>query len=173
MGSTPTPTAIGKPMRCTTWDCCGGKTVEEVLQWMDHTTFPMLSIPARGMAFAVGNMAKRPQTWQLLGVIRLDELPEHIPPRARSLNVGLGRERQCALRRSNHAPFLDSSRLSRLCGQTVPAWGGLPPPARLWPHLRAGMKRQKPQRLTRRRPGRLDATRPDGKQRKAKKCSQS
>jgi len=29
--------------------------------------------PQRGVAFAVGNMAKRPQTWQLLGVIRLDE----------------------------------------------------------------------------------------------------
>lgn len=28
--------------------------------------------PQRGMVFAVGNMAKRPQTWQLLGVIRLD-----------------------------------------------------------------------------------------------------
>jgi len=24
--------------------------------------------PARGMAFAIGNQAKRPQTWQLLGV---------------------------------------------------------------------------------------------------------
>jgi hypothetical protein len=29
--------------------------------------------PRRGMVFALGNMAKRPQTWQLLGVIRLDE----------------------------------------------------------------------------------------------------
>jgi hypothetical protein len=29
--------------------------------------------PRKGMAFAVGNQAKRPQTWQLLGVIRLDE----------------------------------------------------------------------------------------------------
>lgn len=28
--------------------------------------------PAKGMAFVLGNMAKRPQTWQLLGVIRLD-----------------------------------------------------------------------------------------------------
>ncbi len=28
--------------------------------------------PKRGMAFALGNMAKRPQTWQLLGVLRLD-----------------------------------------------------------------------------------------------------
>jgi hypothetical protein len=29
--------------------------------------------PSKGMAFALGNQAKRPQTWQLLGVIRLDE----------------------------------------------------------------------------------------------------
>ena len=30
--------------------------------------------PAKGMVFVLGNMAKRPQTWQLLGVLRLDEL---------------------------------------------------------------------------------------------------
>jgi hypothetical protein len=30
--------------------------------------------PKKGMAFALGNQAKRPQTWQLLGVIRLDQL---------------------------------------------------------------------------------------------------
>jgi hypothetical protein len=29
--------------------------------------------PKKGMVFALGNMAKRPQTWQLLGVLRLDE----------------------------------------------------------------------------------------------------
>jgi hypothetical protein len=29
--------------------------------------------PLKGMVFAIGNQAKRPQTWQLLGVIRLDE----------------------------------------------------------------------------------------------------
>jgi hypothetical protein len=29
--------------------------------------------PKRGMVFALGNQAKRPQTWQLLGVIRLDK----------------------------------------------------------------------------------------------------
>lgn len=28
--------------------------------------------PAKGMVFAIGNQAKRPQTWQLLGVIRAD-----------------------------------------------------------------------------------------------------
>jgi hypothetical protein len=32
--------------------------------------------PKKGMAFALGNQAKRPQTWQLLGVIRLDELAQ-------------------------------------------------------------------------------------------------
>lgn len=32
--------------------------------------------PRKGMAFALGNQAKRPQTWQLLGVIRLDELAQ-------------------------------------------------------------------------------------------------
>jgi hypothetical protein len=32
--------------------------------------------PAKGMVFALGNQAKRPQTWQLLGVIRLDEMTQ-------------------------------------------------------------------------------------------------
>jgi hypothetical protein len=32
--------------------------------------------PAKGMVFALGNQAKRPQTWQLQGVIRLDELTQ-------------------------------------------------------------------------------------------------
>lgn len=32
--------------------------------------------PKRGMVFALGNQAKRPQTWQLLGVIRLDEMTQ-------------------------------------------------------------------------------------------------
>jgi hypothetical protein len=32
--------------------------------------------PKKGMAFALGNQAKRPQTWQLLGVIRLDEVAQ-------------------------------------------------------------------------------------------------
>jgi hypothetical protein len=32
--------------------------------------------PAKGMVFAIGNQAKRPQTWQLLGVIRLDDTPQ-------------------------------------------------------------------------------------------------
>ena len=32
--------------------------------------------PEKGMVFALGNQAKRPQTWQLLGVIRLDEMTQ-------------------------------------------------------------------------------------------------
>ncbi len=42
----------------------------EALEWMDHTF--NVEYPKRGMAFALGNMAKRPQTWQLLGVLRID-----------------------------------------------------------------------------------------------------
>jgi hypothetical protein len=46
------------------------KTEAEVLEWMDHVFNE--EYPKRGMAFAIGNQAKRPQTWQLLGVLRLD-----------------------------------------------------------------------------------------------------
>lgn len=49
-----------------------GKTETEVLAWMDHVF--NVEYPTNGMAFAVGNQAKRPQVWQLLGVVRLDEL---------------------------------------------------------------------------------------------------
>lgn len=52
-----------------------GKTEAETVDWMSHVF--NVEYPARGMAFAVGNMAKRPHTWQLLGVLRLDELPEN------------------------------------------------------------------------------------------------
>jgi hypothetical protein len=51
-----------------------GNSDIEVLQWMDHVFNE--EYPRRGMAFAVGNQAKRPQVWQLLGVLRLDELTE-------------------------------------------------------------------------------------------------
>lgn len=44
---------------------------EAALKWMDGVFND--EYPRRGMVFALGNMAKRPQTWQLLGVIRLDE----------------------------------------------------------------------------------------------------
>ena len=46
----------------------------EALKWMDQTFNDVY--PKRGMAFAIGNMAKRPQTWQLLGVVRLDEFKQ-------------------------------------------------------------------------------------------------
>lgn len=52
-----------------------GKTAAEVLDWMDHVF--NVEYPAKGMAFAVGNQAKRPHVWQLLGVLRLDELSEN------------------------------------------------------------------------------------------------
>lgn len=41
------------------------------LQWMSELFND--EYPRRGMAFAIGNQAKRPRVWQLLGVIRLDE----------------------------------------------------------------------------------------------------
>ncbi len=44
---------------------------KQALKWMD-TVFNE-EYPKRGMVFAIGNLAKRPQTWQLLGVIRLDK----------------------------------------------------------------------------------------------------
>ena len=50
------------------------KSEAQALRWMDgifNTEYP-----SKGMVFAIGNQAKRPQTWQLLGVIRLDELSQ-------------------------------------------------------------------------------------------------
>jgi hypothetical protein len=44
----------------------------EALKWMSALFNE--EYPKRGMVFAIGNQAKRPQTWQLLGVIRLDEV---------------------------------------------------------------------------------------------------
>lgn len=41
------------------------------LDWM-CTTFND-DYPKKGMLFCVGNMAKRPKTWQLLGVLRVDD----------------------------------------------------------------------------------------------------
>ena len=38
-----------------------------------HETFNE-HCPTRGMVFAIGNQANRPKTWQLLAVIRLDEV---------------------------------------------------------------------------------------------------
>jgi hypothetical protein len=56
------------------WNACKRGSEKEALQWMDQTFNS--EYPSRGMAFAIGNMAKRPQTWQLLGVIRLDEIKQ-------------------------------------------------------------------------------------------------
>ena len=44
---------------------------QQALKWLDETFNDRY--PKDGMAFALGNMAMRPQTWQLLGIIRLDE----------------------------------------------------------------------------------------------------
>ena len=46
----------------------------ETLRWMKATFNE--EYPRSGMAFAIGNQAKRPQVWQLLGVIRLDEVTQ-------------------------------------------------------------------------------------------------
>jgi hypothetical protein len=43
----------------------------ETLKWMTQKFNEEYT--QKGMAFAIGNQAKRPQTWQLLGVIRLDD----------------------------------------------------------------------------------------------------
>ena len=47
---------------------------QATLRWMSEVFNEQY--PRKGMAFAIGNMAKRPQTWQLPGVIRLDESPQ-------------------------------------------------------------------------------------------------
>jgi hypothetical protein len=44
---------------------------QATLDWMTKTFDD--EYPRKGMLFCVGNMAKRPQTWQLLGVLRVDD----------------------------------------------------------------------------------------------------
>ena len=44
---------------------------QAALDWMDIMFNEVY--PKRGMLFCIGNMAKRPQTWQLLGVLRVDD----------------------------------------------------------------------------------------------------
>ncbi|MBC6442798.1 MAG: hypothetical protein GDA53_06695 [Rhodobacteraceae bacterium] len=44
---------------------------EAALKWMCKTFNE--EHPQKGMLFCVGNMAKRPQTWQLLGILRVDD----------------------------------------------------------------------------------------------------
>jgi len=56
------------------WRECQRTNAKEALRWMDGIFNN--EYPVKGMAFAIGNQAKRPQTWQLLGVIRLDEIAQ-------------------------------------------------------------------------------------------------
>jgi hypothetical protein len=66
-----------------TWRCGDWETHATFFKWRqqygDAETLRKLAglyndeYPRRGVVFAIGNMARRPQTWQLLGVIRLDE----------------------------------------------------------------------------------------------------
>jgi hypothetical protein len=44
---------------------------QAALDWMSKTFNE--NYARKGMLFCVGNMAKRPQTWQLLGVLRVDD----------------------------------------------------------------------------------------------------
>lgn len=44
------------------------------LEEMDHRF--NVEYPKKGMMFAIGNIAKRPKTWQLLGVLRVDHVPQ-------------------------------------------------------------------------------------------------
>ncbi len=48
-----------------------GKSDQETLAWIKHTF--AVDYPKKGMLFAVGNQAKRPHVWQLLGVLRVDD----------------------------------------------------------------------------------------------------
>lgn len=47
-----------------------GMSETEALDWMNHKFNE--EYPSKGMLFAVGNQAKRPHVWQLLGVLRVD-----------------------------------------------------------------------------------------------------
>lgn len=55
-----------------------GMSEQEVLDWMDETF--NVRYPQQGMLFAVGNQAKRPHVWQLLGVLRVDDLAQEMLP---------------------------------------------------------------------------------------------
>lgn len=55
-----------------------GRPEQEVLDWMDHRF--NVEYPAKGMLFAVGNQMKRPQVWQLLGVLRVNETKQAALP---------------------------------------------------------------------------------------------
>lgn len=53
------------------WNARRRTSETEALKWMDSVFNE--EYPKKGMVFAIGNQAKRPQTWQLLGVVRLDD----------------------------------------------------------------------------------------------------
>lgn len=55
-----------------------GMSEQETLDWMDNV-FNVI-YPQQGMLFAVGNQAKRPHVWQLLGVLRVDALAQATLP---------------------------------------------------------------------------------------------
>ncbi len=51
-----------------------GLSEAEALEWMDHKF--NVEYRQKGMVFAVGNQARRPKVWQLLGVLRVDEVAQ-------------------------------------------------------------------------------------------------
>lgn len=51
-----------------------GLSEAEALEWMDQKF--NVEYRQKGMVFAVGNQAGRPQVWQLLGVLRVDEVTQ-------------------------------------------------------------------------------------------------
>lgn len=65
-----------------TWRCGDWETHATFLKWRRQYGYTETlrklgglyndEYPRRGIVFAIGNVAKRPQTWQLLGVVRLD-----------------------------------------------------------------------------------------------------
>lgn len=53
------------------WNESRRRDAVKALAWMDATFNE--TYPKAGMVFAIGNQAKRPKTWQLLGVLKLPE----------------------------------------------------------------------------------------------------
>lgn len=53
------------------WNESRRSNAAKALAWMDATFND--TYPKAGMVFAIGNQAKRPKTWQLLGVLKLPE----------------------------------------------------------------------------------------------------
>lgn len=53
------------------------RTDQTTLDWMRKTFNE--TYPWKGILFCVGNMASRRQTWQLLGVLRVDDTGQSAP----------------------------------------------------------------------------------------------